>query len=156
MKIKIHNDVWKVKLVDANAKKMNPDPNSYNFGLTEYKELLISIMDGRSESVTRSTLIHELVHAFLFESGLDKCVSFTDFWIVSVTKVTQIERLKRRKPYLSQKAINNIFSSQLENRERLQYATYIIPNDTRNPKLLADKVDRGLEIIGAISREDRL
>jgi dephospho-CoA kinase len=92
----------------------------------------------------------------LFESGLDKCVSFTDFWIVSVTKVTQIERLKRRKPYLSQKAINNIFSSQLENRERLQYATYIIPNDTRNPKLLADKVDRGLEIIGAISREDRL
>ena len=49
MKIKIHNDVWKVKLVDANAKKMNPDPDSYNFGLTEYKELLISIMDGRSE-----------------------------------------------------------------------------------------------------------
>lgn len=69
MKIKIHNDVWKVKLVDANAKKMNPDPNSYNFGLTEYKELLISIMDGRSESVTRSTLIHELVHAFLFSYG---------------------------------------------------------------------------------------
>ena len=69
MKIKIHNDVWKVKLVDANAKKMNPDPDSYNFGLTEYKELLISIMDGRSESVTRSTLIHELVHAFLFSYG---------------------------------------------------------------------------------------
>lgn len=69
MKIKIHNDVWKVKLVDSNAKKMNPDPNSYNFGLTEYKELLISIMDGRSESVTRATLIHELVHAFLFSYG---------------------------------------------------------------------------------------
>lgn len=51
------------------CKKMNPDPNSYNFGLTEYKELLISIMDGRSESVTRSTLIHELVHAFLFSYG---------------------------------------------------------------------------------------
>ena len=44
-------------------KKMNPDPNSYNFGLTEYKELLISIM------VTRSTLIHELVHAFMFSYG---------------------------------------------------------------------------------------
>lgn len=69
MKIKIHNDVWKVKLVNANAKKMNPDQNSYNFGLTEYKELLISIMDGRSESVTRSTLIHELVHAFIFSYG---------------------------------------------------------------------------------------
>lgn len=69
MKIKIHNDMWKVKLVDANAKKMNPDPDSYNFGLTEYKELLISIMDGRSESVTRSTLIHELVHAFMFSYG---------------------------------------------------------------------------------------
>ena len=69
MKIKIHNDVWKVKLVDANAKKMNPDPDSYNFGLTEYKELLISIMEGRCASVTRSTVIHELVHAFMFSYG---------------------------------------------------------------------------------------
>lgn len=51
------------------CKKMNPDQDSYNFGLTEYKELLISIMDGRSESVTRSTLIHELVHAFMFSYG---------------------------------------------------------------------------------------
>lgn len=54
---------------ECKCKKMNPDQNSYNFGLTEYKELLISIMDGRSESVTRSTLIHELVHAFMFSYG---------------------------------------------------------------------------------------
>ena len=68
-------------------KKMNPDPNSYNFGLTEYKELLISIMDGRSESVTRSTLIHELVHAFMFSYGhtvirlrvKKQCVTFSGF-----------------------------------------------------------------------------
>ena len=47
----------------------------------------------------------------LFESGLDKCVSFTDFWIVSVTKVTQIERLKRRKPYLqpSKDGLRNLY-----------------------------------------------
>ena len=75
MKIKIHNDVWKVKLVDANAKKMNPDPNSYNFGLTEYKELLISIMDGRSESVTRSTLFHTVTLLKVKK----QCVTFSGF-----------------------------------------------------------------------------
>lgn len=58
MKIKIHNDIWKVEMVDEDAKKMNPDENHYNFGLTEYKELLISIMAGRCASVTRSTVIH--------------------------------------------------------------------------------------------------
>lgn len=69
MKIKIHNDIWKVEMVDADAKKMNPDEDHYNFGLTEYKELLISIMAGRCASVTRSTVIHELVHAFMFSYG---------------------------------------------------------------------------------------
>lgn len=69
MKIKIHNDIWKVEMVNADAKKMNPDEDHYNFGLTEYKELLISIMEGRCASVTRSTVIHELVHAFIFSYG---------------------------------------------------------------------------------------
>ena len=85
MKIKIHNDVWKVKLVDANAKKMNPDPDSYNLGLTEYKELLISIMDGRSESVTRATLIHELAGSVLpinlIQKNCDPVLKFLANWI---------------------------------------------------------------------------
>lgn len=69
IKIKIYNDIWKVKLVNADAKKMNPDENHINFGLTEYAKGKISIRAGLSESVARSTVIHELVHAFLFSYG---------------------------------------------------------------------------------------
>lgn len=69
MKIKIHNDIWKVKLTNANAKKLNPDKNHLNFGLTEYVEGVIHIREGLNESVARSTVIHELVHAFIFSYG---------------------------------------------------------------------------------------
>lgn len=69
MKIKIHNDIWKVKLTDANRKKMTPDKNHYNLGLTEYDRLVINIRTGLAESVARSTVIHELVHAFKFSYG---------------------------------------------------------------------------------------
>lgn len=69
MKIRIHNDVWKVKLVSENRKKMNPESGSYNLGLTEFNKSIINIRSGMSESVTRSTVIHELVHAFLFSYG---------------------------------------------------------------------------------------
>ena len=57
MKVKIYNDIWKVKLVNADAKKMNPDKNHINFGLTEYAKGKISIRVGLSESVARSTVI---------------------------------------------------------------------------------------------------
>lgn len=69
MKIKIHKDVWKVKLTDGSKKKMTPDKDHYNLGLTEYSKLLINIRTGLAESVARSTVIHELVHAFLFSYG---------------------------------------------------------------------------------------
>lgn len=64
MKIKIHKDVWKVKLTDGSKKKMTPDENSYNLGLTEYSKQIINIRKGLSLSVARATVIHELVHAF--------------------------------------------------------------------------------------------
>lgn len=66
MKIKIHNDLWKVKLTDGRKKKMTPDKDHYNLGLTEYSKLLINIRTGLPASVARSTVIHELTHAFLF------------------------------------------------------------------------------------------
>ena len=69
MKIKICNDIWKVKLVRADTKKMNPDKDHINLGLTEYTKGKISIRAGLSDSVARSTVIHELVHAFLFSYG---------------------------------------------------------------------------------------
>lgn len=69
MKIKIHNDTWKVKLIKTSVKKMNPSENRINLGLTEYTEGVINIREGLSESVTRSTVIHELVHVFIFSYG---------------------------------------------------------------------------------------
>lgn len=92
MKIKIHNDIWKVEMVDEDAKKMNPDENHYNFGLTEYKELLISIMTGRCASVTRSTVIHELVHAFMFSYGhtVDNEEAMCDFFGVHGDEIISI------------------------------------------------------------------
>lgn len=66
MKIKIHNDTWNVKLTDRKKKKMTPDENSINLGLCEYEYLIINIRSGLSKSVARSTIIHELVHAFQF------------------------------------------------------------------------------------------
>lgn len=69
MKIRIHNDTWKVKMVKADAKKMNPEDGRINLGLTEYAEGKINIRRDLPESVARSTVIHELVHAFLFSYG---------------------------------------------------------------------------------------
>ena len=59
MKIRIHKDTWKVKIVNADKKKMNPDEGPSNRGLTEYDKLVINIRDGMPRSVTRSTVIHE-------------------------------------------------------------------------------------------------
>lgn len=66
MKIRIYKDTWKVKIVNADKKKMNPDEGHYNLGLTEYDKLVINIRNGMPRSVTRSTVIHELTHAFCF------------------------------------------------------------------------------------------
>lgn len=66
MKIQIHKDVWTVRLASEKEKKMNPDEDSVNLGLAEYNKLIINIREGLAKSVARSTVIHELVHAFMF------------------------------------------------------------------------------------------
>lgn len=48
---------------------MKPDKDSYNLGLTEYADGIISIRKGLNERTTRSTVIHELTHAFMFAFG---------------------------------------------------------------------------------------
>ncbi len=69
MKIKIANDVWKIKLKDGDSKKMHPSKDRINFGLTEYTRLVINIRKEMPLSLARSTVIHELVHAFIFSYG---------------------------------------------------------------------------------------
>lgn len=86
----------------------------------------------------------------LFESGLDKEIEFTDFWVLSVTRDTQRERLHDRKPYLSSKAINDILDNQFRDEERLKHATYIIENNVKNKKILYAKVMCGLDVLKKI------
>lgn len=69
MNIRINNDIWEVKMIDSGKKKMNPSKGTINLGLTEYVKGVINIRKGMTESVTRSTVIHELVHAFIFSYG---------------------------------------------------------------------------------------
>lgn len=69
MDVRINGYPFKVKFVDADKPKMNPDKGHYNFGLTEYIDGVISIRKGLNYRATRSTVIHELTHAFLFAFG---------------------------------------------------------------------------------------
>ncbi len=69
MKVLINGYPFKVKFVDGSSRKMKPDKDSYNLGLTEYADGIISIRKGLNERTTRSTVIHELTHAFMFAFG---------------------------------------------------------------------------------------
>lgn len=69
MKVLINGCPFKVKFVDGGSRKMKPDKDSYNLGLTEYVDSVISIRKGLNERTTRSTVIHELTHAFMFAFG---------------------------------------------------------------------------------------
>ena len=69
MKVLINGYSFKIKFVDGDTPKMKPDENSYNLGLTEYVDAIIRIRKGMNERTTRSTVIHELTHAFMFAFG---------------------------------------------------------------------------------------
>lgn len=69
MKIKIHNYIWTVQTVQSDSEKMNPEPDHYLAGLTEYADQAISIREGMSRERTRTTVIHELIHAFIDSFG---------------------------------------------------------------------------------------
>lgn len=69
MNIQINGYPFKVELVEQDSPKMNPGEERYYMGLTEYFENLISIRKGMNERMTRATVIHELIHAYIFAFG---------------------------------------------------------------------------------------
>jgi|GEM_PF-118298 phage portal protein, SPP1 gp6-like len=69
MRFKANNLTWNIDFVDEDKKLMNSDNGMY-FGLTEYQPQRISIRTGLSKEMTRETVIHELVHCFLFSFGV--------------------------------------------------------------------------------------
>lgn len=69
MEVMINGYPFRIEFVNGDIKKMNPDEDHYNLGLTEYCEGVISIRKGLNRPTIRSTVIHELVHAFIFAFG---------------------------------------------------------------------------------------
>ncbi len=69
MKVMINGYPFRVRFIDGRKKKMNPDKDSYNLGLTEFVDGVINIRTGMNGRTTRSTVIHELTHAFIFTFG---------------------------------------------------------------------------------------
>nr|DAY03329.1 MAG TPA: PORTAL PROTEIN [Caudoviricetes sp.] len=69
MRFKANNLSWNIDFVNEDKSLMNSDNGMY-FGLTEYKSQQISIRTGLSKEMTRETVIHELVHCFLFSFGV--------------------------------------------------------------------------------------
>lgn len=69
MEILINGYLFRIEFVEGNIKKMHPRKDHYNLGLTECFDGVISIRKGLNRQTTRSTVIHELVHAFIFAFG---------------------------------------------------------------------------------------
>ena len=73
MKFIVNGYDWEITFVNGNEPKMNAD-GKLQFGLTEFIEQKISIRDDLSDRATRTTVIHELSHCFLFVYGIDSGV----------------------------------------------------------------------------------
>jgi len=67
MKVKINNTVYTIKEIKNPHEAVDHDEEA--FGMTVFSQALIFLEKNLVPSVKRSTLIHELTHAFLMEYG---------------------------------------------------------------------------------------
>ncbi len=74
MKIKIKGNSYLVKFVDFIKK----DEDTETVGDFVKNTKTIRIVKGKTVNFTADTILHELVHAFLYECGLDDCCSDED------------------------------------------------------------------------------
>ena len=75
----------------------------------------------------------------LFETGMDK--NFSDIWLVTVSKATQLERLMKRSGMEREQA-ERIIAAQMPTEEKRKRATVIIDND-------GTREETRLQVIGA-------
>lgn len=68
MKFKANNLTWDIDYVESDKTLINNEHGIY-LGLCEYIPQRISIRSGMTKEMTRETVIHELVHCFLFSFG---------------------------------------------------------------------------------------
>lgn len=92
MNIQINGYPFRVEFVDGDIEKMHPDKDNYNLGLTEYFDGVISIRKGLNEKTTRSIVIHELVHAFIFAFGytIESEEAICDFFGSQADEIIQL------------------------------------------------------------------
>ncbi len=67
MKVKINNTVYTIKEISSPHEFIDNEEEA--FGITIFSQALIFLEKNLVTSVKRSTLIHELTHAFLMEYG---------------------------------------------------------------------------------------
>ena len=67
-KVRIHNDLWRVRTVSADSTEMN-SPEAVMLGRTDLTKLEITIREDMPYSVTMSTVIHEMCHAYCLSHG---------------------------------------------------------------------------------------
>lgn len=68
MKFIVNNLEWEMNFEDGDTVHLNQGDDTI-LGLTEYIEQTISIRKGMSDQLTRTTVIRELCHCFLFSYG---------------------------------------------------------------------------------------
>ena len=64
MKVRVNKRDYKVEIKEQDGIE--------GLGLTNYKKGTIEILKGIDKELTKSTIIHELTHAYLFEYGMPK------------------------------------------------------------------------------------
>ena len=65
--MKINNLNWRITFEEPDNPILNED--GFYLGLTVFNELKIYIRKGLPKGLTKTTVIHELCHAFLFSFG---------------------------------------------------------------------------------------
>lgn len=64
MKVRVNKRDYKIEIKDSDSLE--------GLGLTNYKKGIIEILDNLDKELTKSTILHELTHAYLFEYGMPK------------------------------------------------------------------------------------
>ena len=68
--LKINGLDWRIMLTSSNHPQLMRPNGSFTLGCCNNKNKTIYIVEGLNRTYFKKVLCHELVHAFLFESGL--------------------------------------------------------------------------------------
>lgn len=69
MEFDVNGLTWTIEQVNDNTVELNNEEGTFA-GVTDYLNLHISIRNGMAAVVTRRTVIHELVHCFIWSYGI--------------------------------------------------------------------------------------